>query len=210
MVATVAKRNARKVERKSVELRYDARFSGWFMHASVMEFVSKVVQPLDVLGKHVLEVGSYNVNGSVRPLIEHFGPAKYIGTDMRDGPGVDQVVPADELVQTFDHYSFDLVVCAEVMEHVERWEPAINNMKAVLKIGGLLVLTTRSVGFPLHEYPGDYWRYSVNDLCRIFSDFDIQVAQPDPMVPGAFIAARRASDTLPTVPRMNIYRMPGQ
>jgi hypothetical protein len=37
-------------------------------------------------GKRVLEVGSRYVNGSVRPLIEHFcSPKEYVGVDIEAG-----------------------------------------------------------------------------------------------------------------------------
>lgn len=38
--------------------------------------------------------------------------------------------------------SFDLIVCLEVLEHLERPQEAIDEMKRVLKVGGMLVLTT--------------------------------------------------------------------
>ena len=42
----------------------------------------------------MLEVGSLNVNGSIRPMIESRGPRSYLGVDVLDGPGVDRVVDA--------------------------------------------------------------------------------------------------------------------
>lgn len=142
-------------------------------------------------GAKVLEVGSYDVNGTVRPEVEALRPVEYVGVDMRHGPGVDMVVPAADLVATFGTAGFDVVVCAEVLEHVEDWRSAIEAMKAVLMPGGVILLTTRSVGFPLHDYPADHWRFSVDDLVRAFADFAVLAAEPDPQAPGAFIFARK-------------------
>ncbi len=36
----------------------------------------------EVAGKRVLEIGSYNVNGSLRQIVKSWGPAEYIGVDI--------------------------------------------------------------------------------------------------------------------------------
>lgn len=167
------------------------------MHQSVMQFVDR--QLTFVREKHVLEVGSYDVNGSVRPLVMHHEPASYVGIDMRSGPGVDQVVDAVNLVAHFGVATFDLVICAEVLEHAEHWRAVIQNLKDVLKPGGLLLLTTRSWGFPLHEYPGDFWRFEVFDMVKIFADMDLLALEPDTLVPGVFVAARKRPGFQPRV-----------
>jgi hypothetical protein len=41
-------------------------------------------------------------------------------------------------------------------------------MKQVLKPGGIILITTRSQGFPFHEYPVDAWRFSVEDMHKSF------------------------------------------
>jgi SAM-dependent methyltransferase len=87
--------------------------------------------------------------------------------------------------------SFDLVITTEMLEHVQDWKAVIANMKGVLKPGGVIFITTRSEGFPFHEYPGDYWRFEVEDMREIFSDFKIETLLPDPSEPGVFIRARK-------------------
>ena len=168
------------------------------VHESVKTFIGRFATESVVRNKYVLEVGSYDVNGSVRPLIESYAPAEYIGTDMREGPGVDVVVDAASLGQRFGIGRFDLVVCAEVLEHVEDWRTAVDNIKRMLKPGGLLLLTTRSKGFPLHEYPGDYWRFEREDMQVIFADMDALEVESDPQAAGVFVVACKplfASDT---------------
>lgn len=156
------------------------------MHSSVMEFVRVIVNQEMVQGKRILEVGAYDVNGSVRPMIEALGPSEYIGTDMRAGPMVDMIVDATKLLDEYGPESFDAVVCCEMLEHCWDWRKAINQMKAVLKTEGWMILTTRSHGFQKHDYPADYWRYSVEDMKRIFADFE-GLVEPDPQASGVFI-----------------------
>ena len=154
-------------------------------------FAARVVTVDDVRGKRVIEVGSMNVNGSLRATIEALGPAKYVGVDLGEGPGVDEVCPAENLVARFGEASFDLVVCTEMLEHVREWRVVVANLKQLVAPGGVVLLTTRSKGFPYHEYPFDYWRYEPADLRAIFADFAIEALERDTYMPGVFLRARR-------------------
>jgi len=148
-----------------------------------------------VAGRRVLEVGSYDVNGSVRPLVEAHHPAMYVGVDQADGPGVDLVVSAADLVASFGRDMFDVVICAEMLEHVVDWRPCVAQMCEVTKPGGMLLLTTRSPGFPYHPFPIDSWRYTL-DVTRRIVDAAGMVAwqlipDPDPAAPGVFVRAHK-------------------
>jgi len=149
------------------------------------------VAPADVTGKRVLEVGSLDVNGSPRGLLELLEPASYVGVDIRPGPKVDQICGASELVAAFGVESFDVVVSTEMLEHAEDWRGAVSNMKRVLTPGGLLLITTRSPGFPKHDHPGDYWRFTRQDALEIFSDMEEVDVAEDPMAPGILVRARK-------------------
>lgn len=174
------------------------------MHASAMAFACSALTADDVAGKHVLEAGSLNVNGSVRPHVEALGPASYTGTDMRPGPGVDAVCAAGELPAQFIRRDdagvlyrqrFGVVVSTEMLEHAENWRGAMRGMISVLAPGGVLVLTTRSEGFPLHGYPDDHWRYSIEAMGAILkgAGLDVERLEADPLPghPGVFARARK-------------------
>ncbi|MBU0502973.1 MAG: class I SAM-dependent methyltransferase [Candidatus Omnitrophota bacterium] len=128
----------------------------------------------EIYGKRVLEVGSYNVNGSIRPLIEKYNPKEYIGVDISEGPGVDIKCDVTSLISRFGENSFELVVSTELLEHVREWRQAIHNMKTVCKPGGTILITTCSIGFAYHGFPYDYWRYELKDMEYIFGDFKIE------------------------------------
>jgi SAM-dependent methyltransferase len=121
-------------------------------------------------------------------------PRKYVGVDMATGKGVDEVCLAENLVKRFGPRSWDIVVCTEMLEHVKEWSVAVSNLKQVVKENGLLVLTTRSPGFPRHGHPDDYWRFTSDHIKAIFSDMDIKVIAIDFEAPGIFVKAfkRRA------------------
>ena len=122
----------------------------------------------EVEGTNVLEVGSYNVNGSIRPVIEMRNPNRYIGVDFQEGPGVDEICTAGDLVKKFGKNSFDIVISSDTLEHILDWRDAISNIKRVCKTGGILIISVPSIGFPYHSYPHDYWRFEVKDLEVIF------------------------------------------
>ena len=61
-------------------------------------------------------------------------------------------------------------------------------------VGGYLLLTTRSPGFPYHGFPGDYWRFTTADMRRIIEDAGldvITVADDKPDTPGVLVFARK-------------------
>jgi SAM-dependent methyltransferase len=167
------------------------------MHNTAMVFIETVLSCHPVAGKDVLEVGSYNVNGSVRDWVERQGPASYYGVDLQpQARYVDEVLSASDLVARFGQNAFDAVICAELLEHAEDWKGVVQNLKGVLKPGGLLVLTCRGPGFPRHDFPGDHWRFTTDEVRRIFADSEVIALLSDPE-PGVLLAARK-TDQLET------------
>lgn len=116
----------------------------------------------------VLEVGSFNVNGALRDNL----PIT-VGIDMRDGPGVDIVVSAYYLVAQFGEASFDCVVSADALEHIEDWKTAMEQMWLVLKPNGVLLLTMANLDKGRHAYPDDYWRFTMDDFKKLFGANEI-------------------------------------
>ncbi len=159
-----------------------------------IEFGRATLSREDIHGKSILEVGSLDVNGSLRTVAERYSPSSYIGVDFQAGPGVDQVCDANDLLEKFGRETFDLLISTELLEHVRDWRRVISNFKNVLKPRGKLLLTTRSKGCKFHGYPFDYWRYEVSDMEKIFSDFLVQSIEPDFSLPGVFVFAQKPDE----------------
>ncbi len=163
-------------------------------HSSVHEFFRTQVSASDIAGRTVLEVGSRDVNGTVRPHLVALGPRAYVGVDVAAGSGVDRLCDVASLAAEFAGSPFDVVVTTEMLEHVRDWRVAIANLKQVVAPSGLLLLTTRSYGFPYHEFPGDYWRYELDDMRWAFRDFAVLSLVSDPQLPGVFLKARKPGE----------------
>jgi SAM-dependent methyltransferase len=107
----------------------------------------------------VLEIGSRNINGTVR---QFFSDAKqYIGIDMESGEGVDIVTDSHNLIYEPDlrHKFFDTIICLETLEHdIDPFE-TMYQINCMLKHNGFLLISTPTFGFPLHRHPKDYWRF---------------------------------------------------
>lgn len=158
------------------------------MHKGIITFFNENVSEDEVKGKRIIEFGSRNINGSVRPVFEKYGCEVYIGLDIIEGEGVDVICDVEKDIPFKD---FDIVIATELLEHTKNWQKVVSNFKNVIKENGLFFLTTRSKGFPLHEYPSDFHRFEVEDIKYIFSDCEIIKLEIDPQVPGVFMKAKK-------------------
>lgn len=175
------------------------------MNPACIEFAKASITEGDIRGKSVIEIGALNVNGSLRPLLSEFHPSSYVGIDLDRGPGVDEVCDAKDIIEHFGCNKFDVLISTEMLEHVKNWKTIISNFKNVLKPSGIMIITTRSKGFPFHGYPYDFWRYETDDMKLIFSDFIIEKMEKDACQPGIFLKARKPENYKENSPSCNLY-----
>lgn len=101
--------------------------------------------PAYFIGTKVLEIGSQDLNGSLRPL---FTACDYTGLDLGEGPGVDVV--CDGADYDAPAASYDVVLSTECFEHTPRWVEIFRNMVRLTRSGGLIFTTCASTGRPEH------------------------------------------------------------
>ena len=124
------------------------------MHASAYADALRFARKYIKSPMRVLDVGSLDVNGSLRPL---FPGCHYTGADLKRGKNVDLVLRKPYHWPEIESGSFDVVVSSQVAEHVPRpWE-WIKEIARVLKPGGIVYLCSPNT-MPYHEYPVDCWR----------------------------------------------------
>lgn len=137
-------------------------------------------------GGRMLEVGSRDRSGnSYRSQFP--GITEWVGLDVMDGPGVDVVGDAHCLSRQVDG-KFDFAFSMAVFEHILMpWKVAIE-LNRVLKPGGRALIISHA-GWPLHEEPWDFWRFSKESWRGLFNEhtgfrvIDAQYEFPARIVP---------------------------
>lgn len=107
----------------------------------------------NIQNKKILDVGSYDVNGTMKPIFEQ---GQYIGLDMEKGPNVDIVGKSHE-IPFIDNF-FDIVISSSCFEHDDMFWISFKEMCRVLKPGGHMYIQAPQNG-PYHGWPGDNWRF---------------------------------------------------
>lgn len=107
-------------------------------------------------GLEIVEIGSRNVNGSLREY--SFPHAKsYVGVDFAEGNGVDLVL-TDPYKFPLATSSVDAVVCSSCLEHSELFWLTFLEMLRILRPNGLCYINVPSNG-QFHRFPVDCWRF---------------------------------------------------
>ena len=106
------------------------------MHEQAYDWVARQVTAVTTPEPAVLEIGSLDINGSVRPLFPH--ASHYHGLDLVAGAGVDEVADASTWVPP---RTYDVVVSAEVLEHAPTWRQILTMMWTATAPGGVLLMT---------------------------------------------------------------------
>jgi SAM-dependent methyltransferase len=116
-------------------------------HSEQIEYIKKIRNrfPSFFKNRTVLEVGSLNINGTVRDFFEN---CNYTGIDVGPGPGVDIVCGGQEYNAPKE--CFDVVISCECFEHNPYWVETFLNMVRMCKSGGLVIVTCASTGRPEH------------------------------------------------------------
>ena len=110
----------------------------------------------NIENKKILDVGSYDVNGTMKPI---FQKGQYVGLDMEKGPNVDIVGVSHQI--PFEKDEFDIVISSSCFEHDDMFWISFQEMCRVLKPGGYMYIQAPSNG-PYHGWPGDNWRFYID------------------------------------------------
>ena len=105
--------------------------------------------------KSVLEVGAFDVNGSLKDFKPQV--CEWVGVDLEPGKGVDIVIERASRLP-FERESFDLVVATSIFEHDPTFWLTFNEMLRVAKPMGFVYVCAPSNG-SVHRYPMDVYRF---------------------------------------------------
>ncbi len=130
-------------------------------------FIEKTAAALPA-GADVLDVGAGR--GDFKQI---FARQAYLGLDIYPYPEIDLAVDLTEL-SPFKEGSFDLVVLANVIEHVYEYRQLVNRCSGLLKPGGVLLITVPFL-LKLHQEPVDYHRYTRYALSLLAAENQLRV-----------------------------------
>ena len=139
------------------------------MRPHIRELIRLAALEID-LPEPIVEVGSFLPPGQERlaDLRPFFAGKRYVGCDMRPGPGVDRVEDLHQL--GFADGEVGTFVLADTFEHVRDPLRAMAEVRRALAPGGVVIFTS-VFQFPIHDYPNDYWRFTpeiFRELARPF------------------------------------------
>jgi hypothetical protein len=114
-------------------------------HQAQLDFVASLrfKFPEYFVGEYVLEIGSLNINGSIRPFFEK---CTYVGVDLGEGADVDVVARGEDL--TYEDGAFDVVASCECFEHNPEWVATLKNM--IRMASGLVFFSCATTGRKEH------------------------------------------------------------
>jgi SAM-dependent methyltransferase len=136
--------------------------------------VAEIAKSTD--GMVVLEIGSgKQENGKYPYSTEHLfkNCKKFIQTDIIPEFGHKVL----DITKFKDSNKYDLILCLNVLEHVYEYQKAVDNLHKALTKRGTLVIAV-PFAFPLHDEPGDYWRFTEHSLRKILASFNEVKIQP--------------------------------
>lgn len=130
-------------------------------------------------GAKVLDVGSYDVNGSYKALFAGKN-IEYVGLDIVEGPNVDVVMASPYSWDNLDDGSFDYIISGQAFEHIEYPWLTIKEIYKKLKPGGIICIIAPN-STPEHRYPTDCYRYFADGFTALakwggFRVLDVTVA----------------------------------
>jgi SAM-dependent methyltransferase len=137
-------------------------------HASVQYAVrAPLARWLREEGAHargrVLDVGC-----GEKPYLPFFASVEeYVGLDVEPTQWADLVGRVEELPA--EDASFDVVLCLQVLEHVDDPARAVRELRRVTRPGGRVLAATHGV-YPYHPAPQDLWRWTHAGLDRLFRE----------------------------------------
>lgn len=121
----------------------------------------------------ILDIGSYDVNGSYRELFKE-EKWEYFGLDIQEGPNVDIVVQDIYNWANIQSETFDVVISGQAFEHIEFFWLTMSEIQRVLKVNGLCCIIAPSSG-PEHRYPVDCYRFNEDGMKALANYVGFQI-----------------------------------
>lgn len=141
------------------------------MDQTSMDLMKMVVDKYGLSDKTVVDIGSYDINGTYKSLFT----GKYIGVDILAGSNVDVLMDSPEWEKIKD---VDAVISGQTLENVADIPGLMAKISKVLKPGGILSVIVPSRGIR-HDYPIWVGNFEPEQVTKIFTDAGFEVLSID-------------------------------
>jgi len=145
-------------------------------------------------GGVVVDLGSYDVNGTHRTLFDR--KWNYVGIDIRFGPGVD-VVLKDPYNWGIPDNRVDVLISDQTFEHIEYPEKTMLEIARILKPRSYCCIIAPTKGDP-HDYPEWFGNMSIEKLTGLAKGVGLEVVEcfaslstPGTVKEDGFLVARK-------------------
>lgn len=143
----------------------------YYLYNNIKNF-AKTVGPAKIL----------DVGCGSKPYKDLFGTNEYVGIDIQGGGHLDEKKSIDAYFDgktiPYGAESFDVVLCTQVLEHVEDPDALLRESYRVLKNNGIIYLTMPFI-WPEHEVPYDFRRFTRFEHEKIFKDAGFKIEKID-------------------------------
>lgn len=150
----------------------------WYLRKRLGEAIAEALAAAGTgPGWRVLELGC-----GARPyeaMVRASG-ADYAGADLSGNPHADLLIDDEGRAQAADG-SYDLIISAQVLEHVTDPAGYLAEARRLLRPGGWMILSTHGIWI-YHPCPLDLWRWTGAGLRRILEQSGFSIARFDGLV----------------------------
>lgn len=132
----------------------------WFVENYLLDYTTKTEKAITVL-----DVGSYDVNGTYRHFF-HKPKFMYTGLDMSAGRNVDYVPEKPYDWSEIKDASYDVIISGQCFEHIEfPWAVFAEMCRIVKENGYICIIVPRTQ--ERHRFPVDTYRYDADGLAAL-------------------------------------------
>lgn len=137
------------------------------MEKNINKYCSHIIDEKKI----IVDIGSYNVNGTYENIVPY--KWEYKGIDMEEGPNVD-IVMKDPKKIPLDDDSVDVVISGQCIEHCKTPWILIKEMYRILKKERFCFITAPAI-WAEHRYPIDCFRYYPDGMRSLMEEAGFNV-----------------------------------
>lgn len=125
----------------------------------------------------ILDIGSFDKEGDYNyGIIFKSDKWTYQGLDLKEGNNVDIIVENPYDWDEIEDNTYDLIISGQAFEHIEFFWLTLDQIKRILKPGGLFFLIVPSSG-PVHKNPQDCYRFNERAMEGMAKYINFQVLE---------------------------------